>query len=153
MPLPALGALARGNHERGEDDGGDTDRHVDEEDPVPAAVGDEQAAEGGADGCGGRAQGAPEADGHALLAPGNAPSRIGQRDREQGGAAQRLSGAEGDQPVDVGRESAEQREDGEGDEAEDEDALLAELVADAAHREEGTASRPGCRRSAPKRLW
>ena len=87
--------------------------HVDEEDPLPAvcaAVGDEQAAERGADGRGGGAQRAPQPHGHALLAPGEGPEHDGQREREQGGAAETLAGAEGDQPVDVGREAAEQRE-------------------------------------------
>ena len=60
----------------------------------------------------------------------------GQRDREERRAAQALAGAEGDQPVDVGREPAEQGEGGEGHEAEDEDALLAVLVADTAERQE-----------------
>jgi hypothetical protein len=59
-----------------------------------------------------------------------------QRDGEQRGAADALAGAKGDQPVDVGGEATEHREQGEHHEAEHEDALLAVPVGDAPHGEE-----------------
>ena len=137
MPPSAFSLRSpRGMIARAGDDGDDADRDVDEEDPRPVAVGHEHAAEHGTDGGGGRPQRAPDADGRALLPLGEGAEHDRQRDGEQRRAAEALAGAEGDQPLDVGREAAEQREERERHEPEDEDALLPVAVGDPAHGEE-----------------
>ena len=146
MPPSALACgRLRGMTQRAGDDGHDPDGHVDEEDPRPVAVGDEHAAERGADRGGRRTERSPDAHGRALLAPRERAQHDRQRDGEQRRAAQPLPGAEGDQPLDVRRQAAEQREQREGHEPEDEHALLPVPVRRPAPSRGRTRRAPGCR--------
>ena len=131
----ALGGLvvALGQQARGEQRGGDADRHVDEQDPLPAQVLGQHAAEQHARGAARAGDGAPDAQ--RAVALGALGEGVGH-DRQRGGGDQRgaeaLQGARADEP-DVGLgQAAEQRREREDDEADHEELAAAQEVGEAA---------------------
>ena len=142
----ALGGLvvALGQQARGEQRGGDADRHVDEQDPLPAEVLGEHAAEQHARGAARAGDGAPDAQ--RAVALGALGEGVGH-DRQRGGGDERgaeaLQGARGDEP-DVGlRQAAEQRGEREDDEADHEELAAAQEVGEAAAEQQEAAEGEG----------
>ena len=121
--------LALGQDARREERGGEADRHVDEQHPLPAGVLGQEAAEqhaGGAAGAGDRAPDAQRAVALGALGEGRGDDR--QRGRGEDRGAEALDGAGGDQPARALGETTGQRGGGEEDQAGDEDAAAAEQV-------------------------
>ena len=133
--LAALGQQARG-HRGGEQ----RDRDVDEQDPLPAEVLGQHAAEQDADGAAGAGHGAPDAE--RAVALGTFGEGRGQ-DRERGGRedrrAEALQRARRDQLALAGRQAAEQRGEREEDEADGEDTTAAEQVGHATAEQQEAA--------------
>ena len=84
-----LGAVVE-QDQQAEDEGEDADRHVDEEDRLPADVLDEHAAEDRAAGGGGADDHAPDADRHVQLLGREGGAQQAERGRHQQGAEQAL---------------------------------------------------------------
>ena len=137
-----LAGLALGlvDEQRAEDRERDADRDVDEEDPAPAHPGGERAAGEQADG-GTRAgdRGEDTEGAVALLALGEVGGDQGQGRRRGERTADTLQGAEGEQLTGVLREAAEQRRDGEQQDARLQHAAAAHDVAEAATEQEQSA--------------
>ena len=113
-----------------EDDG--ADRHVDVEDPLPAEVVGDQAAEPGAEQRAEAEDGAEEALVLAALGWSEDVADDGQRDREERAGTQALQPAEGDQLPHLLREPRQHRPDQEDQDADDEDRPPAEEVGELA---------------------
>ena len=127
---PGGGLLLRARDEcKRQDEDEDSERHVDEEDPAPRPVGDEDAAEDRADDAADRKDRREQADGAITVRPELVGDDAGRR-RHDRATADRLDRTKRDEHVDVVRQPARQRGDGEQDDCADEDTAAAELVAD-----------------------
>ena len=109
--------------------GDQADRHVDEEDPVPADL-HEEAADRRAEGGGDAGDRRPDADRDRALLGREGGQEEAERGRDHHRRADRLQHAGADQEGDRGGGRAERRGDGEGEQAGDEDALAADPVGD-----------------------
>ena len=110
----------------------DADRDVEEEDPAPGVVVDDPAADGGAED-GGRDDGdAVHGEGHAAFLRREGVGEDGLLAGLQAAAGRALQDAEEDEHAERGRESAEQRGDGEEEDAGHVEALAADAVGDPA---------------------
>ena len=105
------------------------DRHVDDEDPPPAGVGHQHAAQRRAGNGGQAGDGAPDAQGGAASIGRERGDDDGHRLRHQHGCADALHGSEGDQQRRVGRQPAGQAGQGEDHDSADEQVALAAQVA------------------------
>ena len=119
----------------GEDDR-QPERQVDEEDEPPVRELDQGAAEGRPDRRRGRRGRAPEADAGRAPLDREAVEDDRQRGRGDHRRADPLQDAEGDQQPERRRHRAEQARRGEAGDADQEDALVAEAVGEAAGRDE-----------------
>ena len=108
-------------HEPRDDDPGDADRHVDEEDPVPVDVVDDQAAGERADRERERRDAGPDADRLAALLRRERRGDDRQRRRVHERRADALHDARADQEAGARREPAGERREREDGEADDED--------------------------------
>ena len=108
----------------------DADRDVDEEDPAPAVVVDDPAADGGADGRGEDDGHAVDGEGHAALLRGEGVGEDGLLAGLQAAAGRALQDAEEDQHAERGGQAAEQRGEGEEEDAGHVEALAAHAVGD-----------------------
>ncbi len=118
------GPLVLGDEPEGPGEGDERDGHVHVEDPVPGRILHEHAAERRPHGRRHRSHDAPQGRRHAVLMPGEGAHEDGQRHRHHGGRAEGLPHPEDDEPADVGRQAAGQREAAEHDDPEDEDEPL-----------------------------
>ena len=119
-------------------------RHVDEEDRLPAERLREHAAEQHADDQAGRAGAAPDRDGAVALPPfGERGVDERQRGREDERAAEALHRARDEQELGLGREPAAERGAGVQREAGDEDPPAAEQVGGAAAEQQEAGGRHG----------
>ena len=120
--------------------GGDPDRDVDPQHPLPAEVFGQHAAEQDAGGAAGAGDRAPDPQRFVAL---GAVAEGGGDDRERGGGEDRgaepLDGAGGDQLPGVGRQAAGQRGEREEHQAEHEDAAAAEQVGEPAAEQQEAA--------------
>ena len=129
---PPLGDVPARQQRRGH-----ADRHVHEQDPLPAEQVGENAAEQRARGAPGPGHRAPDPEGAvALLALGEAGGEDGQRRGRHHGAAESLGGPGGDQHALALRQPADQRCAGEQQQAGDEDAPSPQQVGRAAAQEQ-----------------
>ena len=124
--------------------GGDRGRHRDQDvhvqAPAPGEVLGEDAAEQQADGGAGDGDAAVEAEGFAaLVGVGEGGGQQRERRRGEDRAEGALQGAGADQDREAGGEAAERGGAGEPDQADDEDALAAEEVADPAAEQQQAA--------------
>jgi hypothetical protein len=138
-PVTEVGAALR-DQERRDRDRGDADRHVDEEDPLPAETAREEPAEQHAEG---RARAGDRAEDPERLVPFGAlfEDHCDQRERRRGGerGAETLHAAEHDQRALAPREPAEQRPDREEAETGHEDQPAADKVGDPSAQEQEAA--------------
>ena len=129
--IAGLGHVAQGHHDHGH-----RDRQVEQEDQPPRDGVDQVAAQQRADRDGDAAETRPRADGRAAVVA----MERGLDDREASRREQRapdpLQRAGGDQRLDARRERAQQRGDGEPDDADHEDAAPAEAVAERAAQQQ-----------------
>ncbi len=136
----AGGDLRLGDEAQRQQHGGDPDRHVDVEGPLPRQVLGEDAAEQQADGRAADGDGRPDAQRPralgALLEGGGHDRQRRRRDHRRAEALQR---ARSDEELGRGREAVEQRRDGEDDHADDEQALAPDEVGGAAAEQQEAA--------------
>ncbi len=139
VALP-LGVLALAEQERRDGKGGDADRDVDEEDPLPGEQVGEDPAHQDACGSAEAADGTPGAERDVpLTALGERAGQDRERRRSDGRGAEALERAGADQRHLVPGQAAEQRSHGEDDEAGHEDPLAAEDVRQAAAQQHESA--------------
>ncbi|CAA9552762.1 MAG: hypothetical protein AVDCRST_MAG49-1931, partial [uncultured Thermomicrobiales bacterium] len=113
-------------------EGADPDRHVDQEDPVPAGVLDEQAADDRAERQAGDRDRRPDAERAAALLRREGLGDQGERERHDQRRADPLQGPHRDQDLDALGEGGDQRGAGEDGDADQEPAPAAEPVTEAA---------------------
>src|SRR5690606_18756435 len=131
-----------GQDAHGDREGGDADRQVDEEDPVPAERVGEDAAEHLADGGACRAGEAEDGDGlGALAGVGEQRHEDAQADGGRHRAADALEEAGGDQYGGRGGRAGQQRGGGEDGDSGEEHAPAADQVAEPAGQQEQAAER------------
>jgi hypothetical protein len=137
VPLARDGARALRDEAHGADDAEDADRHVDEEDPLPAQQLRQDAAEQHAGGSPDGAHRPPVAErAIALVALREGGGDDRQRGGRDDGAAEALHGARDDQRGLVGRQATGQRGEGEEQHPGHEDAPAPEQVRRAAAEEQ-----------------
>ena len=133
-----------------EQDRGEADRRVDEEDPLPADVLGEHAAEQDADRASGARHRAPDRQGLvALVALGERRREDGERCGRDHRPAESLDGAGADEEVVRAREAAGQRGQGEEPEARHEQPATAEQVGTAPAEQQEPAERERVRARDP----
>ena len=136
----ARAARLGGQEQRRQHDGRDPDRDVDEEDPRPAQVRGQHAAEQHADGRAGAGSGAVDPEREVPLAAlGERGHQQRERRRREQRAAEALEGAEADQRGLRPGEAAEQRADGEEGEPRDEQPPAPEQVGEPAAEQQDAA--------------
>ncbi len=129
---------ARARHRQRDDDQRETaDREVDEEDPAPARVVDDEAADRRPDDRRRSEDRADQALPAAAVARRHDVADHGQREREEPAGADSLNRAEDDQLRHRRREAAERRADQEDDDREEEEVLAAVRVAELAVQRHG----------------
>ncbi len=134
---PQAGAAVGGQDAQRQQGGGQAERQVDQEDPVPVQRLGEDSAEDLADRRAGRADEAEGADGTAALARlGEERDEHAEADRGGQGAADALEEAGGDQQLRAGGEGAQQRGRGEQRQAGDEHLPAADEVPEPAGQQE-----------------
>ncbi len=136
--LPLRGA-AVGQDPEADEERDDADGHVDEEDDAPGGYGDEGAANGGAGHGAEGGEGGQQPEGAASAVCehlGDDALVVGHA----GSDAEPLDGARGDEDGQARRKGAQERPHGEGDDAELEDANLADHVAETAEGEQERAA-------------
>jgi hypothetical protein len=127
-----------------EEDRERADRHVDPQDPLPAEVLGEDAAEQDAGRAAGAGHGAPDAERPvALRALGERRGDDGERGGGDQRGAQALEGAGDDEHDVVGRQAADERGDGEDPEPEHEQPAAAQEVGHAAAEQQEAAEDEG----------
>ena len=130
-PVPAVEPQV-GHRDEGEHDGQHADRDVDEEDPLPAEVGDQIAAQGGAGDRGDTGHRTPHAERDAPLVGREDHRDRGQRLRREQRAADTLDDPEHDELLGRAGQAARGRRDGEDHQPEHEQPLGPEEVTEPA---------------------